>query len=296
MQLLSISLDSVDNDAVESAASFAETLAKTPPEKLWETYKWPLISTLVVLVIGYFVIKLVSVLLENGLRHSRMDKGSHKIIISSVKILLWLVVILTAASMLGIPMASTIALFGVFALAVSLAIKDGLSHFAGGIMILASKPFTVGDYIESKAEEVSGTVMDIGLIHTRLRTTDNRQVYVPNGVLIASTVINSTKESTRILNLVFPISYASDYKKAKQLIQDVVDAQPTVSRKEKPVIRISEFGSSSVNILCRVWADRDSHEKTKFDILEGVMDAFGANGIEIPFSQLDVHIRDGAAN
>ncbi len=290
MAVLTALLDVIDIPTAEEASELAEALATTPPQELWEKYRWPLITALIVLVVGYFVIKLLVSLAARGLRHSRLDNSSHRIILSSLKILLGLVVVLTAASTLGIPMTSTLALFSVFALAVSLAVKDGLSHFAGGIMILASKPFAVGDFIESKADGVTGTVQEIGLIHTKLKTLDHKQVFIPNGVLIASTVINYTGTGVRRADIVFPIPYSEDFHRAKDIIRRVAESNERVLEGYEPVIRVTELASSSVNILCRVWVGRDDYEDVKFDLLEGVMDAFGREGISIPFDQLDVHV------
>ena len=283
----------IPDETVAELEEFASSFSGMTVSEVWETIRTPLLRTGIILVAGYFLVKILSGAAERALKRSRVDASAHYIILSSLRILLWLALLLTAAAALGIPTTSTLAIFSVFALAISLAVKDGLAHFAGGIMILASKPFSVGDTIESRADDVTGTVTEIGLIHTKLRTVDNKQIYVPNGVLIASTVINYTGAGKRRLDITFQVAYPEDFRKAQSIIAGIVEAHPMALKEPAPVIRVAALGASGVDIICRIWVEKDNYEALKFDLLENVKLKFDEQGVEIPFPQMDVHIRDG---
>ena len=205
-----------DTDTTIAVLFETQTESRTPVEiltdktsgmtiaQIWETYKIDLMTAGIILILGYFLIRLIMRLVERHLRESKMERSAFTIITTVTKFLLYLILTLTAISKLGVPITSTLALFSTLALAITLAIKDGLTHLAGGIILLTSKPFVIGDHIECLADGATGYVTDIGPIHTKLRTPDGSKVYIPNGNLVASTVINHSGMGCRRIREISP--------------------------------------------------------------------------------------------
>lgn len=247
-----------------------------------------LVLAIVVLVVGAIFIKILKKIVKNGLKKSKISESAHKIILQILDILLKFVLILVIAETLGIKTTSLITIFGAAGVAISLALKDSLGNVAGGFLILFSHPFEKGNFIETNG--VSGTVDNISLFYTTLKTPDNKTVFVPNGEISTAKITNYSTEKTRRLDLVFSISYSSDIQKAKEILRTVSESSGYMLAEPDPTFEVGKCGESAVDMYARFWLDASNYWKAYFYMLENVKLAFDEAGIEIPFNQLDVHI------
>lgn len=243
-----------------------------------------------ILVIGIVLAKILMRFIIKGLKKSKIDPAAHAILEKLIKFGLYLLVVIMFCDAIGINVTMFVAVLSVLGLAVSLAVKDSLSNFASGIIIVFSHPFTIGDFIET--EGVSGSVVEIGLIYTKLNTIDNKQIYIPNGELSSSKIINYSAEDKRRVDIKFSISYSDDAHLAKKLLLELIENHPLSLKEPKPLVRVLEYAGSSVNIICRVWANSPDYWDLYFDLIEQGRDVLEKNGMTIPFNQLDVHIVD----
>lgn len=244
----------------------------------------------VFLVIGMKLIGWLRKLVRRSLERNHADTGVIQFLDSVVKYGLYVILVLTVLQKFGIQTTSIVAAIGSVGVAIGLALQGSLSNFAGGVLILLLKPFKVGDYIVQDGLE--GTVTEIQLCYTTLTTGDNRKVVIPNGQLADHSLVNVTAADTRRLDIKVGISYQSDVKQAKELLQKLGYEDPdTIKTPEKaPMAAVEELGDSSVNMLLRVWVPTDQYWNTKFRLTETVKLSFDEAGIEIPFPQMDVHV------
>ena len=242
-------------------------------------------------MIGAILVRWVLKIIMRYVEKSELAAGATKFIHGIVAFLLYFIVILTAANVLGIPVTSVLAIFSVFTLAFSLAIKDIIALFASGITILFSKPFAAGDFVEIPEEGVSGFVSEVGLIHTHLFTADNKEIIIPNSIVAGDTLINYSKIGLRRLDSVYSIGYGEDFEKAKKIIREVVEAEPLVEKEKDVFIMVTALGTNSIDIVCKVYVKWDSYETLRCRLNENIKLAFDKNGIEIPYSQMDIHMK-----
>ena len=244
---------------------------------------------ILVLVIGWILIKWILKLLSRSKLSKKMDKSAFTFFRSAISITLKVVLILTAASIVGVPSASIIALIGSIGVAIGLAVQGSLSNLAGGLMILIFKPFAVGDYIQPQDTE-GGTVKDISIFYTTLLTVDNRTIVLPNGDLSNKPMENYTKMDKRRLDMRFSVGYDSDIEKVKMVMQKVIDRQEKLHREPAPFARLREMGDSALIFEMRSWCNTDDYWSCYFDINEQMKEAFDAAGFNIPYPQMDVHM------
>lgn len=263
-----------------------ETFSTVTGSMSWN--KW--VYTILLLAICLVVIKVLLTILERSLTQFNVDKSLHTFIKSSVKILLWLITLMVVAGSVGIEMSSLIAVLGVAGLALSLAIQSSLSNLAGGIMVLVSKPFAVTDWIE--AGGVTGIVEDIGLVYTKIKTFDNKIIFVPNGEISEEKIINYTSQTERRVDMAFEIAYESDPKVAKQCILDVIGKHNLALFTPEPYVRVTAYQESSVKITVRVWCATADYWTLHDDLMEQVRESFDQHQIEITYNHLNVHILD----
>ena len=247
-----------------------------------------ILLAIIVLIVGLILTKVIKKLIKKALTKSTIETTAHKLIIQILDILLKFVVLLIVAETLGIKTTSLITIFGAAGVAISLALKDSLSNVAGGFLVLFSKPFVKGDFIETNS--VSGTVDNITLFYTTLKTPDNKTIFVPNGEISTAKIINYSTEKTRRLDLVFSISYQNDIIKAKKVIERVSKASGFMLDDPKPTFAVGEHGDSAIKLYSRFWLNSENYWDAYFYMLENVKIAFDEEEITIPFNQLDVHI------
>ena len=242
------------------------------------------------LLIGW---KAISVFRRWCIRSMDRIKVDHTVSVflgSCISVVLFGLLIFAAADRVGISSASLLALLGSAGIAISLALQSSLSNFAGGVMILMLKPFVTGDYIICQSGE--GTVANIGLIYTTLTTVDNRQVVIPNGILSGSPLTNVTAQDKRRLIINVGISYDSDLKKAKEIMEGLLSEKPEILKDEAREVYVDSLGQSSILLTARGWTRTEDYWKTKWDLTEALKYAFDEAGIEIPYNKLDVNLTE----
>lgn len=272
-------------EKIEQAGSFFSSL--------WNgfvAYIPTLIAAVVVFVIGYIISKLILAIMKKGMNRKTVDKTVSRFIYSVVKIVLYVLVAATVLSLLGVPMTSIVAVMGTAGVAIGLALQSSLSNVAGGFTILFNKPFKIGDYVF--ADGVEGTVEVINIWYTQLLTIDNKTIFIPNGQLVNSKITNFSKCKNRRVDITFSISYEADYKKAISVLREIAENHPLVLKDPAPFARMSAQGQSSIDIAFRVWVNNADYWDVFFDMNETVKERFDAEGIEIPYNQLDVHIKE----
>ena len=244
---------------------------------------------LLVFFISSRLIKLVRRLVRRSMERAGADTGLVQVIDSLLKAFLYFVLVMLIASGFGVDTASVIALAGSAGLAAGLALQGSLSNFAGGVLILMVKPFKVGDYIIQG--DLEGTVSQIEMIYTSLLTPDNRKVVIPNGALADSSLINVTAQEKRRLDIDVGISYAADLRRAKEVCMKLLEQDARILQDEERLAVVSELADSAVMLKVRFWVRPEDYWMAKWEMTEAVKLAFDENGIEIPFNQLDVHVR-----
>ena len=281
--------------ATTSFATIQEQVTRTASifEKAADHFKHALPSLLMailILVIGLLISKLISRLVSRTMRRSNIDGAARSFLVSLVRIILSSVVIIMALTVINVPMSSIITIFGAVGLAISLALQSCLSNLAGGFIILFSKPFSAGDTIE--IDNSVGKVESISILYTRIITFDNKTVFIPNGKVADAKIVNYTDNPTRRIDLRYDISYSADFNKAREAILDVIAHEPLILKDTLPVVRMASHNESSISIDVLVWVKNEDYIAEKYNMNEAVKARLDAENIEIPFNQLDVHIKD----
>ncbi len=251
----------------------------------------PILKMAGILLVGYFLIRVIKKILTRAFRKSKLDPSLVKYSIKAITVLLYVFVILAALDALGVSTGGVVAALSAGAVAVGIALKDSLSNVAGGLWLLFSPRFSTGDYIAAGGDE--GTVTSVEILHTTLQTPDAKIVSIPNGALINSHIINYTQNNQRRVDITFPIPYEADVNLAKQVAYDTIMDHPLIlTEPAEPFVRIHSYGDSAVNLVTRVWCKNENYWTLYFDLIENIREAFVEKGIEIPYSQLDVHIKN----
>ena len=251
------------------------------------------IISLLIMFVSFKLINFVAKRIINRTNHNeKLDKTLVKTLTNVGKIGLKVVVVICLIGYLGIDTSGLTALVTSLGVCAGLAVNGALSNLAGGVLLIFTRPFKVDDYIEVEGMDISGTVEDIQIVCTKLCTPDNKVIYVPNGTLSNSNIINYSEKDTRRVGFTFTISYDDDFEKAKAIVAAICTSHKLVLSDPAPFIRISEHGPHGIVITARVWVKSDDYWTVNFDILEAVKKSFDENHITIPYDQLDVHIVD----
>ena len=240
-------------------------------------------------IVGRLAVRSTVKAIQNSKTVKKMEPTVAHFLINFVKVVLYVLLSVTIIAVLGVPMASVIAAIASAGVAIGLALQGALSNFAGGIMILLFHPFRVGDFIE--VDGFSGTVSDIDVFYTFLKTADNKAVTVPNGNIMSNAVINYSVGGTRRVELTFQAAYGTDVNRVKALLLEEALRHELVLTDPEPFCRLTEQGESSLTFTLRVWTKVSDYWLVRFDLLETIHQRLVKEGIEIPFSQLDVHIK-----
>ncbi len=248
-----------------------------------------LLAAVIILVAGFKLVKFLTKLLSKSKAFSKLDSNVRSFLNSFLSIGLKAVVIITVAGIVGIPMTSFITILGSMAVAIGLSLQGSLSNIAGGLIILLFKPFAIGEYIS--VDGVEGTVCEIGLYYTYLKTVDNQKIVVPNAVASNNTLVNVTHQTTRRVDLKVTVAYNSDIDTVKDILLGIAHAHPKILKNPaEPMARLSEHGDSALVFTFRCWCNSADYWDVRFDLLEQVKEAFDKRGISIPYPQLDVHL------
>jgi len=252
------------------------------------TFGVQFLMAVVVYFIGNLIINKMVSLVELALKKKQVEVTLHQFLTSIIRTALKAIQIIIFASMIGIQTASFIAILGAAGLAIGLALQGSLANFAGGVLILLFRPFKNGDAID--AQGYVGTVEEIQIFNTILKTFDNKRIIIPNALLSNGCVTNINVNGTRRVDLVFGIGYDDDIVKAKALLKSLIEADERILKDEVNDIWVGEHGDSSVNLFVRPWVNSADYWGVYFGLMEKVKIAFDQEGISIPFPQRDVHI------
>ena len=247
---------------------------------------------LLIFVIGRWIAKWLTGLVGKVMGRANMDEMLINFVSNLVYTVLLLVVVMASLDQLGVETTSLLAVFGAAGLAIGLALKDSLSNFSSGVMIILFRPFKVGDFVE--AGGATGVVEEVRMFATIFRTGDNREVIVPNGQIYGGTITNYSAKPTRRIDLVFGIGYDDDIAKAKQIINDIMKQDDRILSDPEPAVAMAELADSSVNFNVRPWVKSGDYWPVRADLLEKVKLAFDAEGISIPYPQQDVYMHNAA--
>ena len=265
---------------------------------LFDTYVVPwgisIVTALLLFVIGRWLTKLLTKGAERLMRRAQLDEMLIGFLSNILYTAMLLVVVIAALEQLGVKTTSLLALFATAGLAVGLALKDQLSNFAAGVMLIIFKPFKEGDFIE--AGGVSGVVEQIRIFNTRMRTGDNRELTVPNAQIFSGTITNVSARDTRRIDLVIGIGYQDNIQKAKEVLQEILGEEGRVLKEPLPVILVAELGESSVDLAVRPWVNSGDYWAVRSDLLQAINTRFDEEGLSIPFPQRDLHLYNVAAN
>lgn len=248
-----------------------------------------LLLALLVFFIGSKLIRLLRKVVRRSLERTDAELGVIQFLDSLLKIALYFILIMLLASGFGIDTASVIALVGSAGLAVGLAMQGYLENFAGGVLILLIKPFRVGDYIIQG--DLEGTVSEIEMVYTSILTADNRKIVIPNGKLANNSLMNVTAEEKRRLDIEVGIAYQADLKKAREICEAIMKRDERILDTESQKVVVSELAESSVVLKVMCWVQPADYWNTRWDTIEAIKKGFDENGVEIPFNQLDVTIK-----
>jgi small conductance mechanosensitive channel len=253
------------------------------------TYGLDVIGAMLILIAGWIVANWLSRRVFNLVFNSdKIDPSLAPIIRKIVRFAILIITLLAVLGQFGVQTASLIAVLGAATLAIGLALQGTLSNVAAGVMILSFRPFNIDDFISVGG--TSGTVTEIGLFVSRLKTVDGLAVILPNSKIWGDVITNFSRNDTRRLDLTVGISYSDDMNKAIQIVKDILDNDERVLKDPAPLVAISELGDSSVNILARPWSHRSDFWQMKWDLTKRVKEEFDKNDISIPFPQRDVHL------
>ncbi|WP_066715647.1 mechanosensitive ion channel family protein [Clostridium sp. Marseille-P299] len=264
-------------------------------DKLWDKF-WPaaqsflikLAVSIIVFIISKKLLKLFLNLTRKGLERAKFDLGVAHFITSVLQVLAYILIITMIADILGLPTTSFVAILGSAGLAIGLALQGSLSNFAGGVLLLVLKPFRVGDYIIVGVLE--GTVTAVDIFYTKIITSDNRLVVLPNGSLSNSNITNVTNEPNRRLDLIIPIGYDDDIRTVKDELNNIILRHELILKEKNMDIFVNAFGDDAVEIAIRVWVAKENYLTVKSELLETIKYMFDEKGFSIPYRKMDIVI------
>jgi small conductance mechanosensitive channel len=248
-----------------------------------------IVISLILLTITFKAINYLAKRIEKSGDNGRIDKTLARAFAYVFRLGMKAIVVICLVGFVGVDTSGFTALIVSLGAGIGLALNGALSNLAGGILIILTRPIRVDDFIE--AQGYSGTVEDIHITNTRLMTPDNKVVFIPNGPLSSGTIVNYSVKDTRRIDFTFLIGYENDFEEAKRVVNDVCVAHSLVLLEPSPMVRVSSHAESGVEITARVWVHRDNYWNVKYDILELVKKAFDDRKIEIPYKQLDIHLK-----
>ena len=252
------------------------------------TFGLRILSALAVFIAGQMIAKSVRKGMVRLFDRTELDETLEKFLVSLVYYLILVMVMLAAINIAGVPTTSFLAVLGAAGLAIGLALQGSLGNFAAGVLMIIFKPFKVGDFIEGAG--VAGTVEEIQIFTTQLKTPDNKTVIVPNAKMTGDNITNYTVKGTRRVDFVFGIGYEDDIDKARKVIEGIITEDKRVLKDPAPMVAVSELADSSVNFVARAWTSADDYWGFYFETTEKVKKQFDAEGISIPYPQRDIHV------
>ena len=256
------------------------------------TYGPKLLGAIAIWIIGSWVVRALTRAFMNMLDRRDTDDSLKPFLKGIVSTLLKVMLVLSVLGTMGVEMTSFVAVLGAVGLAVGMALSGTLQNFAGGVIILLFKPFKVGDFI--KAEGYAGSVREIQIFNTVLKTPDNVTIVIPNGQLSNASLTNYSQEPKRRVDWTFGIGYGDDADKAEEVIRRLCNNDDRIHKEPEVFIALSELGDSSVNFVVRAWVNAEDYWAVFFDMNKKVYQVFDTEGLNIPYPQMDVHVHQTA--
>ena len=274
---------------LQSMQEFAQEF--TDPEKL-AAFAGNVLAAIAIYLVGKIVVRILTGLLENVMTRAKVDATLSSFLSNIAHYVLITLVILMALQSLGVDTTSVAAIMGAAGLAVGFALQSSLSNFASGVMIILFKPFRVGNFIE--AAGVSGTVEEISIFSTLMKTGDNKQIIVPNGSIYGGNITNYSAKPTRRIDMVVGCGYSDDLRAVKAFLTILVETDERILRDPAPVVAVSELGDCSVNFVVRPWVNSADSWAVLWDLNERVKLGFDERGFNIPYPTQDIHVHQAA--
>ncbi len=253
-----------------------------------------LVTAILIFYIGKWIVGLLVRALRKLLEKNNVDATLTSFVSNLVRMALLVFVVIAAITKLGVPSAQFVAVVGAAGLAVGLALQGSLSNFAAGVLIVLFRPYKVGDYVE--AAGISGTIEQVQILTTILKTPDNKQIIVPNGQIMDSIITNYSANDMRRVDMTVGVSYDDDLDKVRRTLEELVAAEDRILEDPACTIAVSELGDSSVNFVLRPWVKTADYWGVHFDLTEAIKKRFDQEGISFPFPQQDVHLYQAAAS
>ena len=247
-----------------------------------------LVTALLIFYIGKWIVGILAGTVRKLMEKNNVDPTLTSFVSNLVRMTLLVFVAIAAITQLGVPSAQFVAVVGAAGLAVGLALQGSLANFAAGVLIVLFRPYRVGDYVE--AAGIAGTIEQVQILTTILKTPDNKQIIVPNGQIMDSIITNYSAKDTRRVDMVVGVSYSDDLDKVHATLKELVEADERILKDPECTIAVSELADSSVNFVLRPWVNAADYWGVKFDLTEAIKKRFDQEGISIPFPQQDVHI------
>ena len=244
---------------------------------------------LIIVIIGFKIVDLIVNVMKKPHKYAKLDPTVKSFMISFISIALKIFVVVIALQVMGISSASIITVIGSCAVAIGLALQGGLSNIAGGLMILIFRPFKVGDFISTNGFE--GTVKSISIFYTKILTPDNKAVQLPNGILSNNNIVNFNMYGKRRIDLNITVDYKSNINQVKKILNNIINKHPKVLQEEKNLVRLYQHAESSLVFAVKVWVNSEDYWDVYYDLMEQIKEDLDKNHINIPFNQLDVHIK-----
>ncbi|MBQ8413008.1 MAG: mechanosensitive ion channel [Lachnospiraceae bacterium] len=285
------------NFAAEDVVDYGKTKVEQYGNQLldWLADKvFDIVIAIIFLAIGFKLCKFIVKVIKKSFAKGGMEDSVEGFLLSVIKGILYTVVIIMAASMVGFQVTSLVAILGTASLSIGLALQGSLANFAGGVLILLMKPFKVGDYIIENDKKCEGTVISIDIFYTKLKTYDNKIIVIPNGNITANSLVNVTAEDTRKLDIVVNVAYDSDIKLVKDTLQDIIETSPYYDKTKEMNVFVDSFQESAIKMGLRCFVKTDDYWKAKWEITENIKLEFDKKNIVIPFNQMEVTLKSNS--
>jgi small conductance mechanosensitive channel len=273
------------------ADNIAETLniSNTLVEKII-AFGGKILVAAIILLLGLIAMRIILRFTKRAMTKANVESIIRNYITVCIKTIVWVILIISILTILGVPTTSLIALISAAGVAIALALQDSLSNLAGGLLIIVNKPFSKGNLIE--AQGVTGIVEEIHLMNCKLHTVQNKDIVIPNGILFNGTIVNCSSSGCRRIDVSVSVSYDTDLAKAKAALLKIAEANEKIMDSPLPTVGVAELGDSAIQIDFLVWCDTKDYWDVYYGVREDVINAFRRENIEIPYPQLDVKIKE----
>ena len=276
-----------DLNVVDSINNASSWLVRN--QALLLSYAVNIVAAIAIIIVGMIVARIVSNTVNRLMRARHIDATVADFLSALVRYAVIAFTLIAALGRVGVQTASVIAVLGAAGLAVGLALQGSLSNLAAGVLLVVFRPFRAGEYVDLGG--IAGTVLNVQIFSTTLRSADGKIVVVPNGKIIAGNIINFSREPVRRNEFIIGVAYDADIDKVKQLITAIIESDERILKDREMTVRLNELGASSVNYVIRVWSKSSDLQNVYWDVLERIKRDFDANGISFPYPQMDVNLK-----